>query len=92
MPACRSRYVRVAEADTPLVLYVRDGCHLCDEFLIELSIEVGGSIAGLRIVDVDSDPGLAQRYGLRVPVLECRGEVAGEGRFDRSRFRRCYRV
>jgi len=82
----------VREPDARLVLYVREGCHLCDEFLIELTLEPGVSIGDVRVVDVDSDPDLALRYGLRVPVLEWRGQVAGEGRFDRSLFRRCYPV
>jgi hypothetical protein len=74
----------------PLVLYVREGCHLCDQFLIELAIELGGQTAGLGIRNVDDDVELAVRYGLRVPVLECAGQVAGEGRFDRARFRELY--
>jgi hypothetical protein len=74
----------------PLVLYVREGCHLCDQFLIELAIELGGQTGVIGIRNVDDDPELAVRYGLRVPVLECAGQVAGEGRFDRDRFRELY--
>jgi hypothetical protein len=69
-----------------LVLYVREGCHLCDRFLVDLGIELAGAAEPL-IVDVDNDPGLAARYGLRVPVLEIDGVTAGEGSFDRDRFR-----
>jgi hypothetical protein len=75
-----------------LVLYVRAGCHLCDQFLIELSLELGGVVEGLRIVDVDTDPALAARFGLRLPVLEVGSRVAGEGFFDRDRFRGLYPV
>ncbi len=82
----------MGEPEAALVLYVRDGCHLCDQFLIELSLELGGNLDDLELVDVDSDPELAVRYGLRVPVLEWRGQIAGEGRFDRGRFRRRYPV
>ena len=74
----------------PLVLYVREGCHLCEQFLIELTIELDGETGDLSILDVDNDSELAVRYGLRVPVLECAGQVAGEGRFDRDRFRELY--
>jgi hypothetical protein len=73
-----------------LVLYVREGCHLCDSFAIELGLELDGGTEGIRIVDVDGDAGLAARYGLRVPVLEYGGVVVGEGRFDRARFRALY--
>ena len=48
-----------------LTVYSRSGCHLCDDIVSELRAR------GLspEIVDVDSDPELARRYGLRVPVL-----------------------
>src|SRR5262245_35966509 len=69
-----------------LVLYVREGCHLCDRFLVELEIELAGAAEPL-LVDVDGDASLAARYGLRVPVLEIDGVAAGEGSFDRTRFR-----
>ncbi len=48
-----------------LTVYSRTSCHLCDEM-------VGGlRERGLEpeIIDVDRDPELASRYGLRVPVL-----------------------
>lgn len=80
----------MADRAPPLVLYVREGCHLCDRFLVELSVELGGGLGRLQIVDVDADPALAIRYGLRVPVLEVDSEVAGEGSFDRDRFLSLY--
>ena len=50
-----------------VILYVREGCHLCDDFLVGLSLEMGPAYGDLAVVDVDRDPGLAARYGLRVP-------------------------
>jgi hypothetical protein len=77
----------------PIVtLYVREGCHLCDDFLVDLSLEMGPAYRDLSVVDVDHDPGLAARYGLRVPVLEVAGEVACEGRYDATRVRRALQV
>ena len=43
-------------------------------------------------MDVDADPALAARYGLRVPVLEQGGAVICEGRYDRDRVRRALRL
>ncbi len=74
-----------------LRLLVRDGCHLCEEFLLELSLDLAPG-AAFATVDVDGDPGLAARYGLRVPVLEQGGEVVCEGRYDRARVRRALRL
>ena len=79
--------------DAPKVtLYVREGCHLCDDFLVDLSLQLGPAYGDLSVVDVDHDPGLAARYGLRVPVLEVAGKVACEGRYDAPRVRRALQV
>ena len=68
-----------------LVLYLRDGCHLCEQFLLELTLDFPTLLPTLRTVDVDTDPSLAAVYGLRVPVLETAGLPVCEGRYDRSR-------
>jgi hypothetical protein len=75
-----------------LVLYVREGCHLCDQFLVELSVDLGPAIEELAVVDVDRDEELASRFGLRVPVLEMGGEVLCEGFYDGAEVRRALRV
>jgi len=67
-----------------LVLYVREGCHLCEQLLLELSLDLGPGVERVRVVDVDRDPDLAVRFGLRVPVLALDGVVACEGVYDRA--------
>lgn len=60
-----------------LVLYTRRGCHLCEaaeEILAGLGLDA-------RLVDVDAEAALGNRYGLRVPVLEMNGQALVEGRF-----------
>ena len=52
--------------DEPLVLYTRADCHLCDQVMTMLN-RAG---IGWRPVDIDRDPELVNRYGLRVPVLQ----------------------
>jgi hypothetical protein len=52
-----------------LRLYTREGCCLCEglqERLAALRPE-----PRIELHDVDRDPGLQARYGLRVPVLAC---------------------
>ena len=68
-----------------LVLYVRDGCHLCEQFLLDLTLDFPTLLPTLATVDIDADPSLAAVYGLRVPVLETAGLAVCEGRYDRSR-------
>ncbi len=77
-----------AEAGGGLVVFVRQGCHLCEHFLLDLSLEMGIAFDRVRILDVDSDPELALRYGLRVPVLEQDGRLICEGVLDHARIRR----
>ena len=60
-----------------LVLYTRRGCHLCaeaEDLLAVLGVDA-------RLVDVDGDVVVRDRYGLRVPVLEIDGRPVVEGRF-----------
>ena len=53
-----------------LVVLSREGCGLCEEMLLALAeLERSQSIPTVTVVDVDSDPELARRYGLKVPVL-----------------------
>jgi hypothetical protein len=71
-----------------LVLYVREDCHLCEQFLLDLSLDFPQAAASLRLCDVDGDPTLALRYGLRVPVLLIAGRTVCEGRYDCDEVRR----
>ena len=50
------------------VLYSRRDCRLCEEMLAALRAQMGEGFP-VKIVDVDSDPGLKARYGERVPIL-----------------------
>ena len=70
-----------------LVLYVREGCHLCEHFLVELSVDLGPAVEQLKVLDVDRDADLAVRFGLRVPVLEFDGDVLCEAVYDGPRVR-----
>ena len=49
-----------------LILYQRDGCHLCDLALDVLAV---ARTPEFDTVFVDDDEALEARYGLRVPVL-----------------------
>ena len=62
-----------------LVLYTRDGCHLCDEAraivqgLLEDRAARGQRTAALRERDIATDPAWERQYFDRIPVLELRG-------------------
>jgi len=69
-------------ADPRFLVYTRDGCALCDEFILELGETLGTSGLSFGIRDVDADADAARRYGLKVPVLTCDGSVVCHGRLD----------
>lgn len=68
-----------------LVVYTRAGCGVCrtaeQRLRRELRLVVPWRRPQVRIVDVDADPdreGLAERYGVRVPVLVLDGVEVSE--------------
>jgi glutaredoxin len=56
-----------------VTLYTRAGCHLCEAAAAVLEAERGRSRFALEVVDVDADPELERRYGVRVPVVAIDG-------------------
>ncbi len=62
------------------VVYTREDCPLCDGFVAELS----AIVPEFGLQDVDDDPALRRRFGLKVPVLTCEGSVVCHGRLDRD--------
>jgi hypothetical protein len=62
-----------------LVLYARDGCHLCEEAreaVLPLVRDAGDVV--FEEVDIDSDDRLLARFLERIPVLELDGRIIGE--------------
>lgn len=54
-----------------VILYERDGCHLCDEARVLLD-EMLGPDRYAR-VDIEADDSLILRYGFRIPVVALDG-------------------
>jgi glutaredoxin len=57
-----------------ITLYTRVGCHLCEEAERVLWEEQAVAGFGLELVDIDRDPELVRRYGVRVPVVAVDGQ------------------
>ena len=54
----------------PLRLLTRTDCSLCETMRVQLAMLASRVLLPpLELVDVDSDPELQRRYGLKVPVL-----------------------
>jgi hypothetical protein len=76
-----------------LTLVHREDCGLCDEMLRELrALERTRPLPALEVVDVDSDPTLARRYGLSVPVLLLDGTLVCKYRLDVPELTRLLRL
>lgn len=64
------------------LVYTRDDCALCDEFILGLAQALECTREVFSVRDVDTDATLARRFGLKVPVLTCDGRVVCHGRLD----------
>lgn len=67
---------------TRVVLYTRQGCHLCDDARAVVA-QVCESLGQEWVqCDVDADKALRERFGDEVPVVTVDGEVVGFWRID----------
>jgi len=75
-----------------LTLLHREGCGLCEEMLSELE-QLGRQVTlpTVLLVDVDSDPELARRHGLHIPVLLLDDTVVCRTRLDSAELARLLR-
>ncbi|HKJ35056.1 MAG TPA: glutaredoxin family protein [Solirubrobacterales bacterium] len=66
-----------------VILYTREGCHLCDEAREGL-FEMLAAGAGFELheVDIESDDSLHRRLLERIPVVEVNGALVCELIFD----------
>ena len=83
-------------ADPPvaeLVVLVREECHLCEELLAELNrFGQSRALPPVKVLNVDSDPVLARRFGLKIPVLLLDGTLVCAHRFDGAELKRLLRL
>jgi glutaredoxin len=65
-------------------LYTREGCHLCDDAALALERVRARAPFELAVIDVDTDPALAERYGMEVPVVLVDGKKVAKFRVDEA--------
>lgn len=71
-----------------VIVYSREGCHLCDIVKDTLSQMEGKVDFQWREVDIDADPELQQKYNEEVPVVFIDGRKAFKYRMDAREFLR----
>lgn len=74
-----------------VLVYTRDGCHLCDEAEAEVARICAELGLGFATADVDADPELRAEYGDRVPVIMVDGREHGFFRVEQERLRAALR-
>jgi len=72
-----------------LTLLTRPECGLCEDMLRELAaLHARHALPPITLLDVDSDPLLQRRYGLKIPVLLLDALPVCSGRLDRAQLLR----
>jgi glutaredoxin len=74
-----------------VVLYTRQGCHLCTAAHEQLRAWQRQQGFRLEVVDVDGDPALAAEHGLHVPVVAVNGRIRFRGRIPAVLWQRLVR-
>jgi glutaredoxin len=75
-----------------VTVYVRPGCHLCDDALAALREVALGDPFTLRVVDIEGDDALHRRYLERIPVIALDGEEIADFVLDADDLRRRLRA
>jgi glutaredoxin len=73
---------------TVVTVYVREGCHLCDQAVAEIvAIRDEGRSFDLREVDIEGDELLLRKMLERIPVVEVDGVVVSDLILDATELR-----
>jgi hypothetical protein len=82
-----------APVQARLSLVTRADCHLCEVLQADYeALRQRYPLPPLTLVDVDADPALLQRYGLKVPVLLLDGVPVCHYRLDSTELLRLLRL
>lgn len=71
-----------------VIVYSREGCHLCDVVKETLAQAQEAADFAWREIDIDTDPELRQRFNEEVPVVFIEGRKAFKYHMDRQQFLR----
>jgi glutaredoxin len=72
-----------------VIVYTRQGCHLCAQAeAVERRVARGHDV---RLVDIDADVALTERYTVRVPVVTVDGTEVAEFQVDPAALRAALR-
>lgn len=70
-----------------VILYSREGCHLCDDAR-DVLFKYVDYLPHIHVVSIDEYPDLLEQFDTCVPVVECDGKLRFRGRVDEVLLRR----
>jgi len=76
-------------SDLFLTVYSRRGCPACEDMIAELEFAPFSQALSMAVIDVDTDPELAQKYGWHVPVLMLNENEVCRHSLDLEKLRSC---
>lgn len=79
----QSRQPHKKLTECKVVMYTRQGCHLCEQAWQQLEQARQRHDFALEQVDIDADPELVRVYGECVPVVMIDGKVRFRGAVNR---------
>ena len=71
-----------------VTVYLRPGCHLCEQALAELRPLLAEFAADLQTIDIERDDDLHRRYLERIPVIALDGHELYDFHLDGGDLRR----
>lgn len=75
-----------------IVLYTRNGCHLCEDALALLQDTQRRIPFRLAVMDIDQEPCLREQYDQCVPVVTVNGKLRFRGRVNKVLLERLLRA
>lgn len=69
-----------------VVLYAREGCHLCETAREVILAERARTPFAFDEVDIETSDALVREYGIRIPVVTVEGEERFEYEVDPAAF------
>jgi glutaredoxin len=75
-------------AVTPVIIYSRPGCHLCDEMKAVVERVSRSVPLTIQEVDISGDPALEADFGIEIPVLFIDGKKTAKYRITEEELRK----
>lgn len=80
-------FVQVITVSHHLIIYTREGCHLCEQMAAALYVLQKEVAFQMSFVDIDDNPEWLTRYNADVPVVTLNNKVLFRHFFDEDKLR-----